>query len=63
VRQGFIHSDGRADQGQNDQDGDRNLTGIIGKRRTGDECNQRDDGTLGQDYLTAGVPVHGHLDR
>ena len=63
VRQGLVHSDRGAGQGQNDNDGNRNLTRIVGERRTRDECNQRDDGALGQDQLTAGVPVHGHLDR
>lgn len=63
VRQDFVHSDRRADQGQNDNDGDRNLTRIVGERRARDECNQRDDGALGQNQLTAGIPVHGQLDR
>ena len=62
MRQGFVHSDRRADQSQNDNDGDRNLTGIVGEGRTRNECNQRDDGALGQDQLTAGVPAHRHLE-
>ena len=61
LRQGFVHSDRGADQGQDDKEGDRNLTPIVGKARTRDECDQRDDGALGQDQLTAGVPVHEQL--